>query len=42
MLLANRLPQWRDLLVLAVFATLSFLLGGLFFRHTKRGFVDVL
>jgi lipopolysaccharide transport system permease protein len=41
-LLGNRLPQVHDLLILAAFAVASFLLGGLFFRYSKRGFVDVL
>ena len=41
-LLGNRLPAGHDLLVLAGFAGAAFLLGGLFFRYTKRGFADVL
>jgi lipopolysaccharide transport system permease protein len=41
-LLANRLPHASDLLALAGFAIVAFLLGGLFFRYTKRGFADVL
>ena len=41
-LLGNRLPHASDLLILAAFAVSSFLLGGLFFRYTKRGFADVL
>jgi ABC-type polysaccharide/polyol phosphate export permease len=41
-LLGNRLPHASDLLILAAFAAAAFLAGGLFFRHTKRGFADVL
>ena len=41
-LLGNRLPHASDLLILAVFGVTSFVLGGLFFRYTKRGFADVL
>jgi lipopolysaccharide transport system permease protein len=41
-LLGSRLPHARDLLILAAFALATFLVGGLFFRHTKRGFADVL
>jgi len=35
-------PQWREIGVLIVFATIIFVAGGLFFRHLKRGFADVL
>ncbi len=41
-ILGNQAPQWHDLLALTAFALGAFLLGGLFFRHTKRGFADVL
>jgi ABC-type polysaccharide/polyol phosphate export permease len=41
-LLGNRLPHASDMLILAAFAVASFLIGGLFFRYTKRGFADVL
>jgi hypothetical protein len=30
------------LAIMAVFAVATFLVGGLFFRHMKRGFADVL
>ena len=40
--LGNRLPAGGDLLVLATFALGSLVIGGLFFRYTKRGFADVL
>jgi len=41
-LLSNRSPQLDELAVLAAYAMGTFLLGGLFFRHLKRGFADVL
>jgi hypothetical protein len=34
--------QARELLVLAACSITAFVLGGLFFRHLKRGFADVL
>lgn len=42
MLLGNAMPAWRDLAMAGAFAVISFVLGGLFFRHMKRGFADVL
>ncbi len=41
MLLGSGVP-WRDLGMTAAFAVGAFVLGGLFFRHMKRGFADVL
>jgi len=41
-LLSSRPPPLQDLALLAAFAVAAFLLGGLFFRHTKKGFADVL
>jgi lipopolysaccharide transport system permease protein len=41
-LLGNRMPPMRDLGASAVFALATFVCGGLFFRHLKRGFADVL
>jgi len=41
-LLSSRLPSLRELAVIAAFGVVTFLLGGLFFRHLKRGFADVL
>jgi ABC-type polysaccharide/polyol phosphate export permease len=35
-------PHWREIGVLAVFASVIFVAGGLFFRQLKRGFADVL
>jgi hypothetical protein len=32
----------RELAILTAFGAAAFLLGGLFFRHMKRGFADVL
>ena len=42
MLLMARWPSLGDTAVLAGSAVLVFMLGGLFFRHMKRGFADVL
>jgi ABC-type polysaccharide/polyol phosphate export permease len=41
-LLSSRMPEARDLLIVAIFGAAAFLLGGLFFRYMKRGFADVL
>lgn len=41
-LLSYRDPNLHDLAVVALYAVTAFLLGGLFFRHLKRGFADVL
>ncbi|MCB1019495.1 MAG: ABC transporter permease [Acidobacteria bacterium] len=41
-ILGGRLPALSDLAILAAFGVGTFLLGGLFFRQTKRGFADVL
>jgi ABC-type polysaccharide/polyol phosphate export permease len=41
MLLGTVIP-WSDLLAAAGFAVGTFVVGGLFFRHMKRGFADVL
>jgi lipopolysaccharide transport system permease protein len=35
-------PDWRELAVLAAYSLTIFIVGGLFFRHLKRGFADVL
>ena len=40
--LSSRPPEMADLAVAAAFGALAFVLGGLFFRHVKRGFADVL
>ena len=42
MLLGQAVPSVGDLGAIAVFGTVSFVLGGLVFRHLKRGFADVL
>lgn len=42
LLLENQVPDVRSLLILAAFASVMFVLGGLVFRNTKREFVDVL
>lgn len=41
-ILSNQLPALDELLILSGYAAASFVLGGLFFRHLKRGFADVL
>jgi ABC-type polysaccharide/polyol phosphate export permease len=41
-LLSTRWPSWHELAVLAAFSITMFVAGGLFFRHLKRGFADVL
>lgn len=42
LLLGTRMPNPRDLAVVAVSGVVAFVIGGLFFRHLKRGFADVL
>lgn len=41
-LLATEMPQLDELLILVAWSATAFVLGGLFFRHLKRGFADVL
>ena len=41
-LLSYRVPSLREFAVIAAFAMTAFVAGGLFFRHLKRGFADVL
>lgn len=41
-LLSYQLPDFHDLALLTTYALTAFLVGGLFFRHLKRGFADVL
>ena len=35
-------PGWKELAVLSISSAAMFVIGGLFFRHLKRGFADVL
>jgi lipopolysaccharide transport system permease protein len=42
LLLSSRMPQITDLLIASGYGVAAFVLGGLFFRHVKRGFADVL
>ena len=42
LLLSSHVPDGADLLIAAAYGVAVFLLGGLFFRHMKRGFADVL
>jgi ABC-type polysaccharide/polyol phosphate export permease len=41
-LLTSRAPDLRDLVIAAAYGAGAFIAGGLFFRHMKRGFADVL
>jgi ABC-type polysaccharide/polyol phosphate export permease len=41
-LLSARWPVWHEMVVLAIYCAAIFIAGGLFFRHLKRGFADVL
>lgn len=41
-LLSTRVPGWRDAVSLALVCVTVFFLGGMVFRHLKRGFADVL
>jgi lipopolysaccharide transport system permease protein len=41
-LLSAQWPSWQELAVLAAYSSAVFIAGGLFFRHLKRGFADVL
>jgi|SRR5579871_191848 len=41
-LLSYRVPNLHDFALVAFYAATVFVLGGLFFRHLKRGFADVL
>ena len=41
-ILGGSIPSGADFLTLAAFAMISFVAGGLFFRHMKLGFADVL
>jgi lipopolysaccharide transport system permease protein len=41
-LLSYRVPSFHDLAIVTAYAVTAFLVGGLFFRHLKRGFADVL
>jgi ABC-type polysaccharide/polyol phosphate export permease len=42
LLLSGRWPGLDELGIMAAFAMATFVAGGLFFRHMKRGFADVL
>jgi len=41
-LLSAEWPHWQELLILTAYSVGTFIVGGLFFRHLKRGFADVL
>jgi lipopolysaccharide transport system permease protein len=42
LLLGSTMPSLRDLGIMTAYAVAAFVIGGLFFRHMKRGFADVL
>jgi len=42
LLLGTHMPNPRDLAVVTAYGLATFIIGGLFFRHLKRGFADVL
>ena len=42
LILNVELPNWHEMAIVAAFAITVFVAGGLFFRHLKRGFADVL
>jgi ABC-type polysaccharide/polyol phosphate export permease len=42
LLLGTRMPNPHDLFVVTAYGLTAFVIGGLFFRHLKRGFADVL
>lgn len=42
LLLSRHLPSLQDVVVVSLAAVATFCVGGLFFRHMKRGFADVL
>jgi lipopolysaccharide transport system permease protein len=41
-LLSRQVPNWSDAAVVAAYGIVAFFIGGLIFRHLKRGFADVL
>jgi ABC-type polysaccharide/polyol phosphate export permease len=41
-LLTDRWPNLVELAIISIYAACTFVVGGLFFRHLKRGFADVL
>ena len=41
-LLSYRFPDWTEFVLIAAYGLAAFVVGGLFFRHLKRGFADVL
>jgi ABC-type polysaccharide/polyol phosphate export permease len=41
-LLSYRIPSLHDFAIITAYAVTVFVAGGLFFRHLKRGFADVL
>ncbi len=41
-LLSYRIPSLHQFAIITAYGVVAFLAGGLFFRHLKRGFADVL
>jgi ABC-type polysaccharide/polyol phosphate export permease len=41
-MLTHRMPDWQELAMLAAWASVAFIAGGLVFKQLKKGFADVL
>jgi len=41
-MLTHRMPDWQELALLAAWASVAFIAGGLVFKQLKKGFADVL
>jgi ABC-type polysaccharide/polyol phosphate export permease len=41
-MLTHQMPDWQELGLLAIWAGVSFVVGGLVFKQLKKGFADVL
>jgi ABC-type polysaccharide/polyol phosphate export permease len=41
-LLTSGMPEMEDLMIATAYGVAAFVIGGIFFRHMKRGFADVL
>jgi len=41
-MLTHRMPDWQELALLAAWASVAFVAGGLVFKQLKKGFADVL
>jgi len=41
-MLTHRMPDWQEFGLLALWACVAFVAGGLVFKQLKKGFADVL